>query len=70
MNENRFCFHQFLNIFFKAAIVFLLIIAGVDITQAQIHPLIRLLMCSPARVTCQSLLVLVRCFSRRSHLFI
>ena len=30
INENRFCFHQFLNIFFKAAIVFLLIIAGVE----------------------------------------
>ena len=30
INENRFCFHQFLNIFFKAVIVFLLIIAGVE----------------------------------------
>ena len=30
INEYRFCFHQFLNIFFKAVIVFLLIIAGVE----------------------------------------
>ena len=30
INENRFCFHQFLNISFKAAIVFLLIIGGVE----------------------------------------
>ena len=30
INANRYCFHQLLNIFFKAAIVFLLIIAGVD----------------------------------------
>ena len=30
INENRFCFHQLLNIFFKAVIVFLLIIAGVE----------------------------------------
>ena len=30
INENQFCFHQFLNIFFIAVIVFLLIIAGVE----------------------------------------
>ena len=30
ITENRFCFQQFLNIFFKAVIVFLLIIAGVE----------------------------------------
>ena len=38
INENRFCFHQFLNIFFKAAIVFLLIIAVVDTNTCQNPP--------------------------------
>jgi hypothetical protein len=38
INENRFCFHQFLNIFFKAAIVFLLIIAVVDTNPCQNPP--------------------------------
>jgi hypothetical protein len=37
INENRFCFNQFLNIFFKAVIVFLLIIAGVE-TNLMTHP--------------------------------
>ena len=44
INVNRFCFH----IFFKAVIVFLLIIAGVETNPGPNPPWIRLLMCSLA----------------------
>ena len=37
INENRFCFHQFLDIFFIAVIAFLLIISGVESNPGQ-HP--------------------------------